>query len=225
MKQRSALLFLVLLLSSRAGAQASSTREYVIRPEKSKLGISVYKGGVFKAFGYNHSVSANNISCRVLFAQKMPADSSVDLTIQAASLVIDPGESDRQHLARADYLRKGRRHLYESIDGQEQDAVGDYWPRDLADWRPRPSEMLERNETREALQSAINSLSPTYRDVVILRDVESLSIKDTSTILGIPEGSVKTRLYRARLLLRDALAPGIDGVWSTGQDYRKVRPW
>ena len=225
MKQRSALLFLVLLLSSRAGAQASSTREYVIRPEKSKLGISVYKGGVSKAFGYNHSVSANNISCRVLFDQKMPADSSVDLTIQAASLVIDPGESDRQHLARADYLRKDRLHLYESIDAQEQDAVGDYWPRDLADWRPRPSEMLERNETREALQSAINSLSPTYRDVVILRDVESLSIKDTSTILGIPEGSVKTRLYRARLLLRDALAPGIDGVWSTGQDYRKVRPW
>lgn len=80
-------------------------------------------------------------------------------------------------------------------------------------------------EAREALQSAINSLSPIYRDVVILRDVENLSIKDTSIILGIPEGSVKTRLYRGRLLLRDVLAPGIDGVWSSGQGYRKVRPW
>jgi RNA polymerase sigma-70 factor, ECF subfamily len=122
-------------------------------------------------------------------------------------------------------VRKDRRHLYEPIDGQKRDAEGDYWPRDFADWRPIPSETLERKETREALRSAINSLSPTHRDVVILRDVENLSIKDTSIILGITEGSVKTRLYRARLRLRDALAPGIDGVWSTGQGYRKVRPW
>lgn len=122
-------------------------------------------------------------------------------------------------------VRKDRRHLYEPIDDHKQDVEGDFWPRDFADWRPIPSEMLERNETREALQRAINSLSPTYREVVILRDVENFSIKDTSIILGIQEGSVKTRLYRARLLLRDALAPGSDGVWSTGQDYRKVRPW
>lgn len=95
MKQRSVFLFLVLLLFSRAGAQASSTREYTIRPGKSKLQISVYKQGVFKAFGHNHLVSANNISGRVLFNEKMPADSSVELTVQAASLsVIDPGESD-----------------------------------------------------------------------------------------------------------------------------------
>jgi RNA polymerase sigma-70 factor, ECF subfamily len=122
-------------------------------------------------------------------------------------------------------VRKDRRHIYESIDGDKQDVTGDYWPRDFADWRPIPSEMLERNQIREALQNAINSLSPAYREVVILRDVENLSIRDTSIILGITEGNVKTRLYRARLLLRDALSPGIDGAWSTGQHYRKVRPW
>jgi RNA polymerase sigma-70 factor (ECF subfamily) len=85
--------------------------------------------------------------------------------------------------------------------------------------------MLEKNELRKALQDAINSLSPTYREVVIFRDVQNLSIKDTAAVLGIPEGSVKTRLHRARLLLRDALAPGIDGSWSAGQRYRKVRAW
>jgi polyisoprenoid-binding protein YceI len=95
MKQQSVFLFLVLLLFSRAGAQTSPTREYTIRPGKSKLQISVYKKGVFKAFSHNHLVSANNISGRVLFNEKMPADSSVELTVQAASLsVIDPGESD-----------------------------------------------------------------------------------------------------------------------------------
>jgi hypothetical protein len=45
-------------------------------------------------------------------------------------------------------------------------------------------------------------------------------------VLGITEVSVKTRLLRARLQVRDALAPGIDGSWSLGTtEYKKVRPW
>jgi RNA polymerase sigma-70 factor (ECF subfamily) len=110
-------------------------------------------------------------------------------------------------------LRKDRQHLYVSIDIQQQDAEGDYWPRDFADWRPIPSEVLETDEARQALEHAINSLSPRYKEVVVLRDVENLSIKDTALILGIPEGSVKTRLHRGRLILRDLLSPGIDGNW------------
>ena len=122
-------------------------------------------------------------------------------------------------------LRKARPHLYESIDDHEQSEEGDYWPRDFADWRPIPSELLEEKEMRQAVQDAINSLSPSYREVLILRDVQLLSTKETTTILGISEAAVKTRLHRARLLLRDSLAPGIDGSWVKGQAYRKVRPW
>ncbi len=112
-------------------------------------------------------------------------------------------------------LRKNRQHLFESIDTKQQDAEGDYWPKDFADWRPIPLEVLETDEARHALESAINSLSPRYRDVVVLRDVENLSIKEAALILGIPEGSVKTRLHRGRLILRDLLSPGIDGRWRT----------
>ena len=112
-------------------------------------------------------------------------------------------------------LRKDRQHLFESIDTKQQDAEGDYWPKDFADWRPIPLEVLETDEARHALESAINSLSPRYRDVVVLRDVENLSIKEAALILGIPEGSVKTRLHRGRLILRDLLSPGIDGRWRT----------
>jgi len=122
-------------------------------------------------------------------------------------------------------LRKDRQHLYESIDDEQHNSEGDYWPKDFADWRPIPSELLERKETREALQSAINALSPTYREVVILRDVQNLSIRETADVLGISDAAVKTRLLRARLLLRDALAPGIDGMWTTAQQYQKVRAW
>jgi RNA polymerase sigma-70 factor (ECF subfamily) len=122
-------------------------------------------------------------------------------------------------------LKKARPHLYESIDDQQQNEEGDFWPKDYADWRPIPSELLEQKEIRQAVQNAINSLSPSYREVLVLRDVQHLSIKETSTILGISEPNVKTRLHRARLLLRDSLAPGIDGSWIQGQPYRKARAW
>jgi RNA polymerase sigma-70 factor, ECF subfamily len=122
-------------------------------------------------------------------------------------------------------VRKAHSHLYESMDDQEQNEDGDFWPRDYADWRPIPSELLEQKEIRQAVHDAINSLSTAYREVLILRDVQRLTIKEATEILGISAASVKTRLHRARLLLRDRLAPGMDGCFIKGQAYRKVRPW
>src|ERR1700740_2385898 len=123
-------------------------------------------------------------------------------------------------------LRKGRRHLYESVDEQRTDEEGEYCPKDFADWREVPSEALQRKELREALKRGIAALSPKYREVLILRDVQHLSTEETARVLGITEGSVKTRLLRARLQMRDALAPGVDGSWSTGKaEYQKTRPW
>jgi RNA polymerase sigma-70 factor (ECF subfamily) len=54
---------------------------------------------------------------------------------------------------------------------------------------------------------AVNSLSENYRVVFMLRDVQQLSIAETMQVLGITEANVKTRLSRARLQLRDLLAP------------------
>jgi len=122
-------------------------------------------------------------------------------------------------------LRKDRRHLYESVDQGPQDEEGDYIPRDFADWRDIPSECLEKQQLRDALKKALASLRPKYREVFILRDVQQLNIADTAKLLGITEASVKTRLLRARLMMRDALAPGFDGTWAQGKDYSKVRPW
>src|SRR3974390_181281 len=123
-------------------------------------------------------------------------------------------------------LPRDRRHLYESIEPEREDEEGDYRPRDFADWREIPSEELQRKELREALKRAMASLAPKYREVLILRDVQHVSIAETAKILGITEASVKTRLLRARLQMRDALAPGIDGSWTTGrEEFKKVRPW
>jgi RNA polymerase sigma-70 factor (ECF subfamily) len=76
------------------------------------------------------------------------------------------------------------------------------------------------------LQKAIAALAPKYREVLVLRDVDQLSIAETAHALGISEANVKTRLLRARLQVRDALAPGFDGAWSFAEgNWRKVRPW
>jgi RNA polymerase sigma-70 factor (ECF subfamily) len=123
-------------------------------------------------------------------------------------------------------LRKDRRKLYESLDDTCEDQDGDYVPKDYADWREIPSETLQKKELQQALARALASLAPKYREVFVLRDVQKLSIAETARMLDITESSVKTRLLRARLQMRDALAPGIDGSWATGrEEYKKVRPW
>jgi RNA polymerase sigma-70 factor (ECF subfamily) len=122
-------------------------------------------------------------------------------------------------------LRKDHGHLYDSLDEPKTDEEGDYWPLDFADWREIPSQALDRKELREALERAMDSLSPKYREVLICRDIQQLSIEETAQVLGISASNVKTRLMRARLQMRDALAPGFDGSWSKGRKYEKVRLW
>jgi RNA polymerase sigma-70 factor, ECF subfamily len=122
-------------------------------------------------------------------------------------------------------LRKDHRHLYQSLDEPRSDEEGDFWPADFADWREIPSEVLETKELRQGLLKALDALSPKYRQVLICRDIQQLSIAETAQVLGISQSNVKTRLLRARLKMRDALAPGFDGSWNRGRKYEKVRPW
>jgi len=122
-------------------------------------------------------------------------------------------------------LRKQHRQLYESLDEPTADEQGDYWPKDFADWREIPIEAVQLKEFREALSRALASLEPKYREVLVLRDIEHFSIAETAEALGISETNVRTRLHRARLRMRDALAPGFDGAWTLGRDWEKVRLW
>jgi RNA polymerase sigma-70 factor (ECF subfamily) len=107
-----------------------------------------------------------------------------------------------------------------------QDEEGNYTPRDFADWREIPSETLERSEVRQKLTEALASLGQKYREVFVLRDVQHLSIEETARALGLSTASVKTRLLRARLMLRDLLAPGLGGSWSSKLSFAKgTKPW
>ena len=124
-------------------------------------------------------------------------------------------------------MRKRKEHadLMEPI-ADRQDEEGNYTPRDFADWREIPSETLERKEIRENLVEALATVGEKYREVFLLRDVQHLSIEETAKALGISVASVKTRLLRARLMLRDLLAPGFGGGWSSKLSFAKGnKPW
>lgn len=121
--------------------------------------------------------------------------------------------------------RKAHSEIMEPI-GERQEEDGTYTPRDFADWREIPSEVLERKEIRQKLASAVAGLAAKYREVFMLRDVQHLSIEETAEALGITQASVKTRLLRARLMLRDLLAPGLGGAWFGRLPFEKGnKPW
>jgi RNA polymerase sigma-70 factor (ECF subfamily) len=122
--------------------------------------------------------------------------------------------------------RKQRKDLIEPISMENENEEGSYIPRDFADWREIPSETLERKEVREKLVEALRSIGQMYREVFVLRDVEQLSIEETAQALQISTTAVKTRLLRARLMLRDLLAPGRGGSWGRQLSFSKgTKPW
>jgi RNA polymerase sigma-70 factor, ECF subfamily len=115
--------------------------------------------------------------------------------------------------------------MTEAIDDRRDDE-GQYTPRDFADWREIPSEALERKEVRQKLAEALASLDQKYREVFVMRDMEQLNIQETAEALGISVASVKTRLLRARLMLRDLLAGGWEKGWFSRLPFEKgTKPW
>ena len=75
----------------------------------------------------------------------------------------------------------------------------------IADWSRLPDAQAIDAELRTALDNAITSLPEIYRAVILLRDVEDLSTEDTAQILDVTEQTVKMRLHRARLAVRQIL--------------------
>jgi RNA polymerase sigma-70 factor, ECF subfamily len=103
-------------------------------------------------------------------------------------------------------LRRQNAIRMESLDEPAGEG-GRVSPALLRDWREIPSEALERREVRALLQKAIEELAPIYREVLVLRDIEELSVEETAGALAISISSVKVRLHRARIMLQKELAP------------------
>ena len=103
-------------------------------------------------------------------------------------------------------LRKQRPEITLSDVGPEDDDFSDYSPVQFTDWCCLPEDEFLSSESQAALDRAVQHLPETLRIVFVLRDIESLSIQETSQALDLTETAVKTRLLRARLRLREELS-------------------
>jgi RNA polymerase sigma-70 factor (ECF subfamily) len=105
-------------------------------------------------------------------------------------------------------LRHRRRHPEASIEDLlptfdstgHREAVAGPWPEDAL-------ESLAADQTRKLVRETIDRLPPSYRDVIVLRDIEGLSTEETARTLGIRPEATKMRLHRARQALRTLLDP------------------
>jgi len=101
-------------------------------------------------------------------------------------------------------LRKEKRTVYTDQDMEEHYDNPDKIQ--IHEWQNFPLKDMLKEEFRKHLDYAVDRLPEIYRSVFLLRDVENMSIKETSKILGITESNVKIRLKRARVYLREELA-------------------
>ena len=86
-----------------------------------------------------------------------------------------------------------------------------------------PQQMAERGEMRRLLEAKIDRLPDSYRAVFVLRALEELSVEETAAALGIPEPTVRSRFFRARGLLREAISSEIDVAFDEAFGFAGAR--
>jgi len=85
--------------------------------------------------------------------------------------------------------------------------------------RQDPEQEAMRTELRSLLESRIDSLPDTFRVVFVLRALEEMSVEETANCLGIPPATVRTRFFRARSLLREAMSREIDRAYDDAFEF------
>jgi len=107
---------------------------------------------------------------------------------------------------RRKYLARRKHYDKKSLsDYGDREPLGDGRPGVAGDM-PRPDEMAEGLEMERLIQQAISALDEDHRLILVLRDVQNLSYEEIGTITGLAAGTVKSRLHRARMSLKERLA-------------------
>ncbi|HVV51616.1 MAG TPA: sigma-70 family RNA polymerase sigma factor [Polyangia bacterium] len=109
-------------------------------------------------------------------------------------------------IARSFCIKKRRRSKFAPEEERSLDSMTRETKK-LADPAERADEALAGKQVEDALERAIGELEPMYREVLLLRDVEGLTAPEVAEVLGLTSQAVKSRLHRARLSVRDRVAP------------------
>jgi len=153
-----------------------------------------------------------NTALRILGDEDMAADAAQEAFISAfRALNSYRGGSFRAWLLRTvtnacyDELRRKRRRPTTPLEPETEDGDEVETPRWLADPNASPEEQLDQAELEHAIQHCLQNLPTDFRTVVILADVQGLDYTEVATAINKPLGTIKSRLARARLRLRECL--------------------
>ena len=91
--------------------------------------------------------------------------------------------------------------------GDADGSEGTAQTREIADWSASPAPLLEQKELQSQINRAVDSLQPAYKSVLVLRDVDGLSYNEIAEVTGLTLEAVKTRLNRARTMVRQKVEP------------------
>jgi RNA polymerase sigma-70 factor (ECF subfamily) len=153
-----------------------------------------------------------NTALRILSDEDLAADATQDAFISAfRSLNSYRGGSFRGWLMRTvtnacyDELRRRKRRPSVPLEPTNDDDEEMESPRWLADSSMNPEEKLEAAEVEHAIQHCLDSLPGDFRTVVVLADIQGLDYSEVAEAANVPLGTIKSRLARARLRLRECL--------------------
>jgi RNA polymerase sigma-70 factor (ECF subfamily) len=155
---------------------------------------------------------AYNLAYRMLSDDAAAQDATQNAFISAyRNLSAFRGGSFKAWLLRtvtnACYDELRRRHRrpttpLEPLSDDDEEIESPLW---LADDSPSPEETIERTELEQALQHCLNNLPDEFRSVVVMVDVQGLDYSEVSIAIGKPLGTIKSRLARARVRMRQCL--------------------
>jgi len=109
-------------------------------------------------------------------------------------------------------LREFKQNLPNASEKVSDEQTGQPLKREIVDWSPLADEEMLRTEMWQALVRALKDMPVLYRAPVILRDVQGLTTEEASAVLHVKEQTLKSRLHRGRLILRDSLADFAGGL-------------
>ncbi len=107
------------------------------------------------------------------------------------------------HNAAIDHLRRAGTIRIE--DFQAQNENGETYEKPLESVAPTPEQLSERAERRAEIESVVQQLSPAYKELIVLRHALDMSYDEIAEVTGLPLGTVKNRIFRAREMMRAQL--------------------
>jgi len=184
-----------------------------------KLVIAAQKGDLdaFNQLVLAYQEVAFNVAYRILSDDEASEDATQNAFISAyRNLSSYRGGSFRAWLLRIvtnacyDELRRRKRRPTTPLEPYDSDSDEEIeTPRWLADDSPSPEEYFERSELDRAVQNCLQDLPDDFRVVVVMIDVQGFDYEEVAQAIGKPLGTIKSRLARARLRVKNCL----QGVW------------